>query len=214
MWISFIFSHVFRVALIAKFAIPAAAVAALGTWMLASPDPSGMGEDRYGQLRLWARGLGIVQFATTLVVLLSTSAAPSTYFLLRGLQMLALTAWGAIMLWYLDRLVKRTEQFKTGISFRTNLLLFLFLAASAISLAAWMMQMLGSGTKNPLAFFLGFPFSSLNILLVYGAVGGFDKVLKAEVAAARGRTLSAWRTAGASIYWIKQFLRRQNGNDH
>jgi hypothetical protein len=73
-------------------------------------------------------------------------------------------------------------------------------------------QGLGSGAKNPLSFFLGFPFSWLNILFVSGGVGRFDRVLKAEVTAAHGRTLSAWRTAGTFLYWIKQIFRRTNGN--
>jgi hypothetical protein len=210
-WFSYVFSRAFRLALIGTFAIPAAAAEAVGTWMLATPDPSGIGEERYGQPRVWARGLGVVQFAATLIANLSAPAAPSGHYLLEALQMLALTAWGAILLWYLDRLGKRTSQSKIGVGFRTKM--FLFLGMSAVSLAALMVQALGSGGKNPLSFFLGVPFSWLNILLVYHAVGGFDKVLKAEVAAARGRTLSAWRTAGASLYWIKQLFRRKDGNN-
>jgi hypothetical protein len=210
-WLSYIFFRAISLGLIRTFALPASsAVAAVGTWMLTSPDPSGIGEDRYGRPRAWARGLGIVQFAATLVASLSATAAPGVHFLLEGLQMLALTAWGAIMLWYLDRLGKRTSQSKIGRGFRIDILLFMGL--SVVSLAAWMLQTQGLGLKNPLSFALGFPFSWLNILLIYGAVGAFDKALKAEVAAARGRTLSAWRTAGTFLYWIKQIFRRTNGN--
>lgn len=105
------------------------------------------------------------------------------------------------MLWYLDRLGHRTSESKIGMGFRVNMLLFL--GASAVSLAALVVQGLSSGVRNPLSFFLGFPFSWLNILFVYGAVGRFDRVLKAEVTAAYGRTFSPWRTAGTFLYWIK-----------
>jgi hypothetical protein len=210
-WLSYIFFRAISLGLIRTFALPASsAVAAVGTWMLTSPDPSGIGEDRYGRPRVWARGLGIVQFAATLIANLSAPLAPSGHFLLEALQTLALTAWGTALLWYLDRLGSRTSQSKIGLGFRTNMLLFL--GASAVSLAALTVQGLGSGAKNPLSFFLGFPFSWLNILFVYGGVGRFDRVLKAEVTAAHGRTLSAWRTAGTFLYWIKQIFRRTNGN--
>ena len=101
-------------------------------------------------------GSGIVQFAATLIANLSAPLSPAVHLLLEALQMLALTAWGAIMLWYLDRLGHRTSESKIGMGFRVNMLLFL--GASAVSLAALVVQGLSSGVRNPLSFFLGFPF--------------------------------------------------------
>jgi hypothetical protein len=46
--------------------LAATAVLALGTWFLTAPDPSGIGEDRYGHFRVWTRA---AQFATMLIVI-------------------------------------------------------------------------------------------------------------------------------------------------
>jgi len=209
-WISIIFFQIFRFKPINTFAMPAAAATiALGTWMLCAPDPSGIGEDRYGRLRIWTRGLGIVQFGALLILVLSRSAHLSYYFLLQGPEMLARAAWGATLLWYLDRLASRTWQSKMGTGYRMRAMLFL--GISAISLAIWAGQYLSPGFKNPIQWGFGIFFPWINILVLYGAVGSFDKVLKAEVTARTGRTV--WRTAGSFLYSAGQLFRSKNANN-
>jgi hypothetical protein len=209
-WISYITLQAFRFEPIRTLALPGAlGVVALGTWMLASPDPSGIGEDRYGRLRIWARGLGTAQFATMLIFIFSGSASLGFHSLLQGLEMAARVAWGAILLWYLDRLAKRTWQSKIGIGFRINSVLFV--GVSAVSLAAWTARSLGPGFKSPILSLLAVPFSWFNILFLYNAVGAFDKVLKTELAAAN--TPGMWRKAGSFLYSARQLFRRKNGSD-
>lgn len=193
------------------FTIPSAAAAALGTWMLTTADPSGIGEDKYGNLRLWARGLGIVQFAATLIQGLAAFADPGMNYLVQGFQMIGLTVWGGAMLWYLDRLRKRAQS-KMSSGFRFEI--FLFLGLSVFYIAMWSTRILGSRVNFPFPFFLltRFPFSWLNVLIVYSAISQFNKVLKDEVSASRSRLPSTWRTAGASLYSLKQLFRSKSDN--
>ena len=152
-WIWFIFFQGFHAGLFVTFAIPgAAAAAALGTWMLTIPDPSGIGEDRYGRLRVWARALGIAQFAAVLVSSLSRSAHLSVYPLCEGSEMFARFAWGATLLWYLDRLGRRTWRSKISTGYRIQA--FLFVGMSAVSMAAWIALCIGTGPRSPVPWAL------------------------------------------------------------
>jgi hypothetical protein len=211
LWLSYVFSHVFAHLTTLLLTMPATLAAAVGTWTLASPDPSGMGEDRYGASRLWARGLGIVQFAAVLFAGLSATAPPLIHLSSEGLRILTTTGWGAATIWYLAGLGERAAQPKDRAVRRSNL--FFFFLVSLISLVTWAFQNLGHGWGNPFAAITGFPLSWLNVMIVYGAISGFRKVLKAEVAAALGRNPSAWRKAGTTLRWTSQFFRRENGDD-
>jgi hypothetical protein len=212
-WISYVFLLPLPFSLYRTFAAPAAAaVMALGTWMLASPDPSGIGEDRYGPLRIWARGLGIVQLAATLILAFSASAPPSVYSLLQGSDRLARMAWGTFLLSYLDRLGRRTARSKIGLSFR--IYMFLFIGVSAVSLATWAHD-LRAGFKNPNVWAIRYTFSWFNIFFLYGAVGAFANALKSEVtAAAPPSAPTLWRMAGSFLYSARQLFRRKNGDNH
>jgi hypothetical protein len=183
-----------------------------GTWQLAAPDPSGIGENIYGRRRNWSRGLGIVLFLIYLITSVPTPLVGNLLFLFRGMQMAALVAWGAILIGYLMGMAARlpNSQIKQSIRYR----MFFFAGSAVFLLAGWISRyafgsfLIWKGQLIPIA-------SMFNLLFIIQAVYIFHSALKEEVAAAARPTRpTAWRTAGAFIYWIKQLLRRKNGNNN
>ena len=90
------------------FSLIGSAAALAGTWLLTTPDPSGLGEDQYGSLRTTARVLGVLQFVAFFFMTICFTAAPGIYFPSEFAAFIAQFVWGIYLLLYLRGLVKRT----------------------------------------------------------------------------------------------------------
>jgi hypothetical protein len=92
--------------------------------------------------------------------------------------------------------------------------MFLFAGSAIFVLAGWISRyvfgsfLIWKGQLIPMA-------SMFNLLFIIQAVNIFHSYVKEEIAAAARPTRpTAWRTAGAFIYWIKQLFRSNNGNNN
>ena len=211
-WISLVFSQAFGSGLIGKFAIPAAAAADdRGHGCSPARTPVELARTVTANCGIGAEGLEFSSSQPHWPQVSRLPRSPGVHFLLDGLQMLALIAWGVILLWYLERLKRRTSQSEIG--FRIKV--FLFLGVSALSLAAWIVQILGAGAKNPLSFFLRLPqFRGLNILFVYERSAHSTRFSKPRWPPPLPTRPTPWRTAGTFLYWIKQLFRSTNGDNN
>jgi hypothetical protein len=207
------FAWFVRVKLIETFFPPiAAALIMAGTWQLTAPDPSCIGENRYGRLRNWSRGLGVVLFPIYLVTSFPNHLLSNLIFLFRGVQSAALFAWGIILIGYLMGMATRLPKSQIAQSIRYRM--FLFAGSAIFVLAGWISRyvfgsfLIWKGQLIPMA-------SMFNLLFIIQAVNIFHSYVKEEIAAAARPTRpTAWRTAGAFIYWIKQLFRSNNGNNN
>jgi hypothetical protein len=185
----------------------ATAFIAAGTWMLGTADPSGIGEDRYGRVRDWARGMSLLLLAITILCSFPPASAAALFVFLEPAQQLVMFAWGILLLLYLDRLFSRTKGRPRGFRIRA----WLFAGICPASFLAWVI----CRGRAPLRqwFFVqvlagSFP---LTVVLLYGGIHLFRKSLRAEIAASPNPSRrSTWRFAGSLIYSAWNSLRSKN----
>jgi hypothetical protein len=213
-FIAYIFFQSFRRTWPRSTLVSAAAVfIAAGTWMLGSPDPSGIGENRYGHLRSWARGTSLLMLAVTILRCFPPSLPSSGVYLLEPALRIATLVWGVCLLMYVNGLYRRTKGRSRGFRVRA----WLFASLGTASIVAWVIFNNRGPFRRTAPFVLvqilatGFP---LTIPILYGAIYQFRKSLKAEIAAAPNLpNRSTWRFAGSLIYSVRDFARSKNADE-
>jgi hypothetical protein len=94
--------------------IGATAVTVVGIWILTLPDPSGLGEEEFGQLRIRSRAFGTAQLALVIAgfgfayVSLPTSILPAIGMIDPAWR-LCEVGWEVSLLWYLRKMAGRME---------------------------------------------------------------------------------------------------------
>jgi hypothetical protein len=189
--------------------LAATAVLAIGTWLLTAPDPSGIGEDRYGQIRMWTRALAIVNFAIVLVGSFSIYAYPTAYTVQRGVALAVQSAWGTVLLIYLSRLRKRMQH-RPNFGFG-KWWSIVFVLASLAMLAVWIAEFV---MAVPAPMFGRAGISSLVCVYIpYRILRATSTAIRDEQVASTNPGRSAWRALGSSLYWLPRIFRRSNVDD-
>jgi hypothetical protein len=125
-------------------------VSAVGIWLLTEPDPSGMGEDQYGRLRLIVRLAAIVSLSQyVLQICLGTLSLPSRVALAFGLLAVVGMVFQAVayvaQLAYLERLVRRIPDPRLAGQFHFLMYAYGICYAALAVIAAAVIWFLGVG---------------------------------------------------------------------
>lgn len=117
--------------------LPGGIIGFVGSWQLTTPDPSGLGEDRYGTSRKLIRlglSVGMSNYALTLIgmsITLPPAAALMVEWLSTGIELFALVASFALLN-YLGKLALRIPDIK--LSARANFLMYAMGGSQLVSL--------------------------------------------------------------------------------
>jgi hypothetical protein len=177
--------------------VVASGVLLLGTWLLTTPDPSGLCESIYGKTRNMARWLGVAQFAGLLALAVSFSASPKLYTLAEYVAFPAVFVWGLFVLLYFRKLgcrvVPGVSSISSPFTMDGNILAyicaFLLIAGVTISTAGWRFDL-------RLVFWRGW----VSLIFVISGMFSFAKALKVEIAASKAPSM--WRIAGGFVQSI------------
>jgi hypothetical protein len=177
-----------------------------GAWLLCIPDPCGLGEDKYGVLRLWTRALAVACFGLVLLRVF-LPIGTEIYTMVRAAELIARLMMGVVLLWYLSRLGTRIQNFWNIGTVRWAMPIYGFLALAAT--VGWLGENASAFRFNPILRKLTGSAQFFSVLALYYALRTFSAAVRDEQSHAAARAGSPWRTAGASLYLAKQFFRRK-----
>jgi hypothetical protein len=183
--------------------VAASALIALGTWLLTTPDPSGVGEEIYGTLRTSTRLAGMAQVGAALLLTLEKRIPPGIYFFAGAIAFVLQFGFGATLMLYLQRLSKRALAHKTR-DMKSGFILFCMVYA--IWLIPTLLTVLNPWHPAKIDFL-----NCLTIAMINVFMAPFAKVLKPEMVAAKLPT--TWRIAGLHLYSVRQLFRSKNADD-
>jgi hypothetical protein len=176
----------------------------LGTWLLAAPDPSGLGEAEYGTLRITTRILGILQFCSLFVTMAAFTASPTGYLIAEIAEFAVQFLWGICMLLYLRRLAKRTWAISAMVSFVWEIMAYL----AVLPLVAASILVVPGGLHRMRVLFSRM---WLELFFVFSGLTTFSKALRPELAAAQAPTLP--RAAGSFLRSIRELFTGGRSSD-